>query len=222
MNLTEALGYIGHPEPYDVERYLEAGLTLVQNRDNLHHRIFYKIPDPGAMTTNTDPKWDEIKAGSTGERCSCGNCRTIWPSHWPDFEEKETVTLEKGSKIYIVPEGGNYKDTMVELEVIEKEGQLFFTCLNDPFSDAFDFSLLLQGPPAYELKGLATALSKQNKPALLVKKFPEGAHVDAEQMVLITVNSASELGVVVGIGRGYVASRDPISEFPEFVPDSVS
>lgn len=215
MELQQALTYIGNPVPYDVDRYHEAGRTLVANRSKFSHRIFFKIPDPGAMTTNTDMKWDEIKAGSTGERCACGNCRTIWPSEWPEFVEKETITMREGDKVYIVPEGGNYKDTNVLLEIEKNdEGKLFLTCMNDPFSDAFDILMVLNGPPAYQLSQLADAMSRQTQPAYMTRNFPKGAEVNAEHMKLFSINKASATEVVIGVGHGYVVSQDPQTQFP--------
>ncbi|MBI2030790.1 hypothetical protein HYT05_04165 [Candidatus Kaiserbacteria bacterium] len=214
MNLREALNYTAKPVPYDEARYREAGLVLVNNRDQLTHRVFFKIPDPGAMTTNRDPIWDEIKAGSTGERCNCGNCRTIWPKKWSEFVQKETRTLREGEKFYIVPEGGNYKDTTVLVEVVKGDnGKPFLATLMDPFSEAFDLSILL-GRKGYALDSLAEAMTSQDKPARMAKKFPDGAGVNAEHMTLFTINSATPDQVVIGIGEGYLVSMDPEKEFP--------
>lgn len=213
MDLQEAIGYVGNPEPYDEEKILEAGLTLVRNRNQLKHRIFFKIPDPGALTTNEDPKWDEIRAGSTGERCNCGNCRTIWPAFWPEFEEKEEIVLRQGDKVYVVPEGGNYLDTLVRLEVvaIPDSDQLALTILSDPFSEAIDFSMIFGGPPAYALEKLA----QLKESASLKNKFPEGANVaGAEKMTILMVKSATLSEVTIIIGKGTAVSRDPKTEFP--------
>lgn len=214
MNIHEALTYVASPQPFDEDRYLEAGLVLVRNRARLTHRVFYTIPDPnGVMTANTDPKWDEVRSGSTGERCACGNSRTIWPLHWPPFEEGRELVLVRGQVVHVVPQGGSYRDTMIRLEIIEAESAPALSIQDDPFSDALNFAQLLS-VRGFKLQTLMEALAKQTKPAAIVRGFPQGAGVDTSNMTVVTVKRVTLTEVVIGIGKGYVVSESPEKEFP--------
>lgn len=208
IKIEDALQYVLVPQPYDEKRYLEAGTILVNNRDKLTHKVFYKIPDPGALVTNNDPKWETIKEGSSGERCGCGNCRTIWPSHLPEFKEGETVTLNAGDKIYIVPKGSHYRHTELMVEIVSDSGRNMLHFVMDPFSDSFNFSELFH-PKGYNLAEIALALgSKEGREISLKRPLPKGV-TDKDEITLFRIKVATAESITLVVGDGYVVSKDP-------------
>jgi len=211
MSIEDALRYVLAPQPFDEQTYLEAGIVLVNNRDKLTHKVFYKIPDPGALTTNDDPKWNAIKEGSSGERCSCGNCRTIWPLHLPEFKEGEFITLKAGDKIYILPKGSHYRHTEVLIEIVSDSGKNLVHFVADPFSDSINFSDLFS-PKGYALAEIASVLASKKDADLLFKRpLPEGA-TDKTEITLLRIKAATAESITLAIGDGYMTSKDPESE----------
>ena len=190
-NTEDALSAVKNPA--SEAQYLAACEYLVQNRNSLTYPIYINLP--GGLTSNTDSRWDGIKAGSE-ERCGCGNERVIKPGNPRTVYEPSSlgfVVVSQGHNVYLKPVGGDKESTYMKLWI--QEGALAYMDL--PFAP-FVMTMDLFSTPAFKLDMLAEVLPEQTKPPVMYRgkeKTPVFAisAVDAvSQSVTITPDKGVE------------------------------
>jgi len=158
MDLQTALDIVRQRNG-DPDRYHEALEYLVDHRDQLKYRIFIVLP--GGRTSNLDPSWDKVKAGSV-ERCDCGNERTIMPTNpRADYLKGTMLTLKPGESAYLRPVGGDRESTYAHLT---NDADLkAVTFLMNPFADFVLTLNLFDGPKGFLLTTLADAAGPKGR-----------------------------------------------------------
>lgn len=130
--------------------YREALEHLVSNRAELSSRVFILLP--GGFTPNTSEEWKNIREGS--HSCGgCGNERVIMPLKVrSDYLPGDSVSVQRGSRVYIRPKGGDKETCVVSIEIEElANGGPALSVSQDPF-----------GP--LNLQGLLSVLSPKGHP----------------------------------------------------------
>ena len=179
--LAEAMSYvrdIANVSPFDETKYRTECEYLVDHVAELPCHIFINLP--GGLSGNQNPEWDKVKAGSV-ERCSCGNERTVVPSkprtkYEPSTSGPVVVSGEEG--IYLKPIGGDKASAYFKLWV--ENNALAF--MDDPLAPLL-LSMDIFSTKGFALDKLAEALSRQTKPAFMMK--PIGDH----QIPVFAINS---------------------------------
>jgi hypothetical protein len=131
----------------NVDAYREAIEFLIDNRDQLKHRIYVNLP--GGFIPNKDTFWAKIKA-NTDERCNCGNERILVPTNVrTDFIAGTAITIKPGEKVYLRPVGGDRESAYVRFENDVELKAL--TYILDPFGP------IMLSPDLFSTKGFELA-----------------------------------------------------------------
>lgn len=158
-SIDEAIKLVNSYDETEDKR-LEAAEYLVNNRDKLVQRVFFSIS--GELHSNTDPKWDVVKANSQ-ERCSCGNERVIIPVGLREKYQPSSIShvLGDGNELAFKPIGGEQESTYVHIE-IEDEAMKYVL---DPYAP-FILTMDIFSTKRITLSNLVTILAK-GEPVLI-------------------------------------------------------
>lgn len=201
MKFEDALGYILKPESNDWDKYLEAGMILANNRGKLAHRIFVSAWRARVID---DPRWEVIKQSSSDEKCSCCDCRAIWPRRIPDFRIMEEKILNPNDKIFIVPAGGHYCHAEMMLGIEPVDGGWGIRLVKDPYTNCIE--------SVCGLAKLYQMIRNNSRPVSVMAPIPRDARTNAIEQTLLSINQATKETLTIAIGPGYFFSKDPFKE----------